>query len=113
MKYVACDVCASPRVKLSTGTAHPHAAFRHTPALLQLNKEHLLAALCKAFNLDMHVHHAAKSTVIDKSAVKQRIRELKTKRGTALQGHDFSQLHAIRHEIHELKRSLRKVADAK
>jgi hypothetical protein len=35
MKYVAYDVCASTRVKLSTGTAHPHAAFRHTPALLQ------------------------------------------------------------------------------
>jgi hypothetical protein len=35
MKYVVYDVCASTRVKLYTGIAHPHAAFRHTPALLQ------------------------------------------------------------------------------
>ena len=39
MKYFAYDVCASSRVKLYTGTAHPHAAFRHTPALLQQSRE--------------------------------------------------------------------------
>jgi hypothetical protein len=36
MKYVAYDVCASSRVKLYTRTTHPHAAFRHTPAIAVL-----------------------------------------------------------------------------
>jgi hypothetical protein len=34
----------------------------------QLNKDHLLAALCKALNIDMHVHHEVKG--IDKAGTK-------------------------------------------
>ena len=33
----------------------------------QLNKDHLLAALCKALNIDMHVHHEVKG--VDKTAI--------------------------------------------
>lgn len=79
----------------------------------QLNKEHLLAAICKALNLDMHVHHEFKAAGLDKSAIKRRIKELKETRTTALDKHDRSQLAALRHEMHQLKRSLRKAVDAK
>jgi hypothetical protein len=78
----------------------------------QLNKEHLLAALCKAFNIDMHVHHTASAAVLDKSRVKQQIKDLKKRRAAAVETHDSGQLHTIRHQLHELKRSLRKAADA-
>jgi DNA-binding transcriptional MerR regulator len=78
----------------------------------QLNKEHLLAALCKALNIDMYVHHVAKPTALDKSRIKQKIKDLKKSRAVAVEAHDSGRLHTIRHEIHELKRSLRKAADA-
>jgi Rho termination factor-like protein len=29
----------------------------------QLNKDHLLAAICKALNIDMHVHHQAEGAI--------------------------------------------------
>jgi hypothetical protein len=94
--------------EIAAGTTH-EAVRGYT----QLNKEHLLAALCKAFNLDMHVHHAAKVAAGDKSSVKLHLHELKKKRDAALQAHDRTQLQSIRREIHQLKRRLRKAADAK
>ncbi len=74
----------------------------------QLNKEHLVAALCKALNIDMHKHRQVVG--IDKTAVKNQIKELKKKRDGALDSHDHVQLKAIRHQIHELKRELHKAA---
>ena len=44
----------------------------------QLNKEHLLVALCRALNLDMHEHHRAVGA--NKPALKAQIREQKHKR---------------------------------
>jgi hypothetical protein len=73
----------------------------------QLNKEHLLAALCKAFGIDMHVHHTVKG--INKGTVKKQIRELKKKRDAAL--HDPAQLKLIRREMHDLKRKLHSAAE--
>ena len=72
----------------------------------QLNKEHLLEALCNALNIDMHVHHEVVG--IDKSAIKAKIRELKKKRDEALQAHDHAQLQIVRRRIHKLRRTLRK-----
>ena len=74
----------------------------------QLNKEHLLAALCKAFNLDMHVHHKVKAAPANKSNIKLQMKELKKKRDVALQAHDHAQLKSVRRQLHELRRSLRK-----
>ncbi|MCP4155683.1 MAG: hypothetical protein GY757_48610, partial [bacterium] len=48
----------------------------------QLNKEHLLVALCKALNLDMHEHH--KVVGIDKAGIKKKIKALKKKRDKAM-----------------------------
>jgi hypothetical protein len=83
------------------------AAASHHEALQgysQLNKEHLLVQLCKAFNLDMHEHH--KVVGIDKTTVKKQIRELKAKRDEVLKTHDSKQLKVIRREIHGLKRKI-------
>src|SRR5260221_12384797 len=43
----------------------------------QLNKDHLLAALCKALNIDMPVHHEVKG--VDKTAIKTKTGEGKKK----------------------------------
>ena len=48
----------------------------------QLNKEHLLEAVCKTLKIDMHVHHEVVG--IDKSEIKSQIRELKKKRAEAI-----------------------------
>ncbi len=78
----------------------------------QLNKEHLLAALCKAFNIDMHVHHKVAVAGQKKSAIKSQIKELKKKRDSALQAHDHVQLKTVRHQLHEMRRALRKQAES-
>ena len=49
-----------------------------TPAVegyTQMNKDHLLQAICAAPSIDMHVHHEIKG--IDKGALKGKIREWK------------------------------------
>ncbi len=76
----------------------------------QLNKEHLLAALCKALNLDMHVHRKIKAAGASKSDIKSQMKGLKKKRDIALQAHDHAQLKTVRRQMHELRRALRKAA---
>ena len=72
----------------------------------QLNKEHLVVALCQALNIDMHEHHDVVG--IDKAAIKARIKELKKKRDAALTAHDRAQLKNARRSIHRLKRQIHK-----
>jgi len=67
----------------------------------QLNKEHLLVALARALNLEVHAHHEAKG--IDKTALKTQIRELKKERDSAIAAHDRAQLKTVRRKIHRLK----------
>ncbi len=74
----------------------------------QLNKEHLLAALGKALNLDMHEHR--KVVGINKTEVKSQIKGLKQKRDEALAAHDHVQLKSLRRQIHALKRKMHKSA---
>lgn len=76
----------------------------------QMNKEHLLAALCKALNIDTHTRHKIKAAGIDKTGVKAQIKTLKKQRDAALEAHDHAQLKQIRRRLHELRRSLRKAA---
>jgi hypothetical protein len=70
----------------------------------QLNKEHLLAALCNALHIDMHQHHEVKG--LNKGEIKAQIRELKKKRDEALTAHDHGQLKEVRREVHHLKRMI-------
>src|SRR5260370_29958926 len=72
----------------------------------QLNKEHLVAAICKALNIEMHEHHEVVG--IDKAAIKSRIKELKDRRASAISAHDHAQLKAVRRRIHRLKRQIHK-----
>jgi hypothetical protein len=71
----------------------------------QMNKEHLLRAISKALGIQ-HEHHDVVG--IDKSAIKSRIRELKTQREAAIAAHDRAQLKVVRRTIHRLKRRIHK-----
>lgn len=72
----------------------------------QLNKEHLVVAICKALNIEMHAHHDVVG--IDKAAIKLRIKDLKQRRTSAIASHDHGQLKAVRRRIHRLKRQIHK-----
>jgi len=72
----------------------------------QLNKEHLLVAMCKALNIDMHAHHEVKG--VNKTELKAQIRELKKKRDEAQAAHDHARLRDVRRQIHHLKREIHK-----
>ena len=74
----------------------------------QLNKEHLLAALCKALNIDTHTRHKSKVKGSDKAAIKAEIKKMKAKRDAALEAHDHAQLKMARRQMHELRRKLRR-----
>jgi hypothetical protein len=71
----------------------------------QLNKEHLLPALCKALGIEAHAHHEVKG--LDKPEVKAQLRALKAKRGEALAAHDRDLLKQIRRQRHRLNRKIR------
>jgi hypothetical protein len=73
----------------------------------QLNKEHLLVALCKGLGIEAHPHHAHVGA--EKSRLKGRLRELKAKRVQALTAHDNAQLKSARRAIHNLKRAINKM----
>jgi hypothetical protein len=74
----------------------------------QLNKEHLLTALCTALNIDTHTRHKSKVSGTDKAGIKTHLKELKAKRNAALEAHDHKQLKAVRRQMHVFRRSLRK-----
>src|SRR5262245_10154987 len=74
----------------------------------QLNKEHLITAICQALNIDTFTHHHA--TGIDTSAIKLKLKELKKQRDAALAAHDHKQLKDVRREIHSLKVKLHRAA---
>jgi hypothetical protein len=72
----------------------------------QMNKDHLLKALCTALHIEMHEHHEVVG--IDKAAIKVKIRELRKKRDEILASPDRSQLHGVLRQIHALKRTIRR-----
>jgi len=72
----------------------------------QLNKDHLVVAICKALGIEMHEHHDVVG--IDKAAIKSRIKALKTKRNEAITAHDRAALKKARRGIHRLKRQIHK-----
>jgi DNA-binding IclR family transcriptional regulator len=71
----------------------------------QMNKEHLLPALCKALGIDTHEHHHV--TGIDKPAIKAKMRDLKKQRDQAIEAHDGATLKSVRRQIHRLNRQIR------
>lgn len=72
----------------------------------QLNKEHLLPAICKVLRIDMHEHHVVAG--IDKPALKAKIKMLKVERDAALAAHDHAKLKNVRRQIHRINRDIRR-----
>jgi len=87
--------------EIAAGLEH-EAVQGHT----QMNKEHLLPALCKALGIDTHAHHEVKG--VNKGKIKTQIKELKGKRDEALAAKDPGKLKHIRRQIRSLKRQIRK-----
>jgi len=72
----------------------------------QLNKEHLLTAICEALGIDTFEHHRAVG--IDKTSIKAKIKKLKLERDKAILAKEYKQVHEVRKEIKKLKNKLRK-----
>ena len=72
----------------------------------QMNKEHLLPALCAALGIDMHEHHVVVG--IDKPVLKAKIRALKAQRDQALAKHDHDLLKNVRRQLHRINRDIRR-----
>ncbi len=71
----------------------------------QMNKEHLLPALCAALGVDAREHHAAHGE--GKAAARARMQELKKQRTAAVEAGDGGALRAIRREYHHWNHVLR------
>jgi cysteinyl-tRNA synthetase len=87
--------------KIADGIDH-EAVHGHTT----MHKEKLLPAICKALNIDTHLHHKAGG--FDKAAMKVEIRSWKKKRQEAVTNKDYVKLDEIRQHIHDLKGKLRR-----
>jgi len=72
----------------------------------QMNKDHLLPALCKALGIDAHEHGAVVG--IDKPAIKARMRALREKRDAAVEAKDHAALKSVRRQLHSLNREIRR-----
>lgn len=75
----------------------------------QMNKDHLLVALCRALGIDAHLHHHHHAAGDERSKTKARIRELKKKRDEILGSADHAGLKAVLNELHGLKRATRRM----
>jgi hypothetical protein len=71
----------------------------------QMNKDHLLPALCQALGIDAHEHHAA--VAAEKTAIKTRMRAIKAACEQAAAAGDHARLHRLRREHHHLNHALR------
>jgi hypothetical protein len=72
----------------------------------QMNKEHLLPAVCKALGIEAHAHHHVEEG-FDKAGTKMRMRTLRAERAKALAAHDAARLKQLRRELHTLNHRLR------
>jgi hypothetical protein len=71
----------------------------------QMNKDHLLPALCKALGIDTYVHHHVEG--IDKTAIKATMKDLRQQRLAAIVAHDPERLKSVRRHLHHLNRQIR------
>jgi hypothetical protein len=73
----------------------------------QMNKEHLLPALCKALGVDMRKHPHHEAVGVDKAKLKARMHRLKAEKAKAIEAGDAAKLKAVRREYHRLNRKIR------
>lgn len=72
----------------------------------QMNKDHLLLAVCKALNIAAHEHHEVVG--FDKTAVKAKMRAVRKDRDKAIEARDHAKLKALRRQKHGLNREIRR-----
>lgn len=75
----------------------------------QMNKDHLLPALCRALGIETHAHHEVHG--VDKPTIKAQLRDLKAERSKALDIHDHERLKSIRRQMHHLNHQIRSHMD--
>ena len=73
----------------------------------QMNKEHLLPALCKALGIEYHKHPHHAAVGIEKGKLKTRMHAIKAEKQKAIAGADAKKLKALRREYHHLNRKIR------
>ena len=78
----------------------------------QLNKEHLLPAVCEALGVKVDKHHRHEPTGIDRKKVKGTLKALKAEKQKAIDARDKAQLKAIRRRYHNLNHKIRAAATA-
>jgi hypothetical protein len=85
---------------IATGTGHDELKGVST-----MHKDKLLPLMCRVMKIEVPHHHVVG---IDKTSIKQQIRQLKAQRDEALRKKDKVKLGETREQIHRLKRELRK-----
>ena len=73
----------------------------------QMNKDHLLPALCKALGIEFHKHPHHAAVGIDKPKMKARMHAIKAEKAKAIEGGDSKKLKSLRREYHRLNRRIR------
>jgi hypothetical protein len=73
----------------------------------QMNKDHLLPALCKALGIEFHKHPHHAAVGIDKPKMKARMHAIKSEKAKAIEGGDRKKLKSLRREYHRLNRKIR------
>jgi hypothetical protein len=72
----------------------------------QLNKDHLLPAICKALGIEAYEHHVSEATA-EKNLLKSQMREIKAAAAKARESGDHEGLHRLRRQYHGLNHALR------
>ena len=78
----------------------------------QLNKEHLLPAICKALEIKIEKHHHHEATGINKKKIKDELKQLRVDRQKAFEAGDHTELKAIRRKYHRLNHRIRAATTA-
>jgi hypothetical protein len=71
----------------------------------QMNKEHLLPAVCEALGVEIAHHHVESG--FDKAAIKAQMKRLRAERAKALEAQESAKLKTVRNELHTLNHRLR------
>ena len=73
----------------------------------QMNKEHLLPAICHALGIEVHRHPHHQAVGVDKAQLKARMHALKAEKAKAIAAGDPAKVKALRREYHHLNRRIR------
>ena len=73
----------------------------------QMNKEHLLPAICHALGIELHRHPHHEAVGVDKAKLKARMHAVRAEREKALEAGDHAKIKALRREYHHLNRRIR------